>query len=109
MEGGVIMFSISRLQTGLNNNDNNHDGDDKKELSKQIHFLLCESCFWCASYLSSKSVSIAKCPSCHSNKMKWMPISKVDLDKLTHTHKEEIRLHTTTTMQHSQAGDHREK
>ena len=104
----MSLFSIFGLQTRLNNN-NHHDGDDKKENSRQIHFLLCESCFWCASYLSSKSVSIAKCPSCHSNKMKWMPISTVDLDKLTHTHKEEIRLHTTTTMQHSQAGDHREK
>jgi hypothetical protein len=82
MEGGIIMFNTCRLESGLNNN-NNHDGDDKKELFKQIHFLLCESCFWCASYLSSKSVSVAKCPNCYNNKIEWMPISKVDLDKLT--------------------------
>ena len=87
MKGGVIIFSIFGLQTRLNNK-NHHDGDDKKENSRQIHFLLCESCFWCASYLSAKSVSVAKCPICYSNKMEWMPIPKVDLDKLTHSPEE---------------------
>jgi hypothetical protein len=83
----VSLFSIFGLQTRLNNN-NHHDGDDKKENPRQIHFLLCGSCFWCASYLSSKSVSVAKCPICYSNKIQWMPISKVDLDKLTHSTEE---------------------
>jgi hypothetical protein len=83
IEGGVIMFNTSGLETRLVNNNNNHGRDDKKELSKQIHFLLCESCFWCASYISSKSISIAKCPNCHSNnKIKWMPISNINLSKL---------------------------
>ena len=44
--------------------DNN--GDDKKDLSKQIHFLLCEICFWCASNLSSTTVSVTKCPNCYN-------------------------------------------
>ncbi|MFL6379248.1 MAG: hypothetical protein ACJ72R_17560 [Nitrososphaeraceae archaeon] len=105
MEGGVIAFSISGLQTRLNNS--NHDGDDKKELSKRIHFLLCESCFWCASYISSKSVSVAKCPNCNNNKIEWMPISKVDVDKLSHSPKGAIELHNSTALQHSQSGDHR--
>src|SRR5919197_3373259 len=77
VEGGVIMFNVP----GLGNNDNNN-GDDKKELSKQIHFLLCESCFWCASYISSESVSAIKCPNCYNNKIKWMPISNINLYKL---------------------------
>ena len=70
VERGLVMFNVP----ALDNNDNNN-GDDKKGLSKQIHFLLCESCFWCASYLSSKSVSVAKSPNCHDNKIKWIPIS----------------------------------
>jgi hypothetical protein len=82
VEGGVIMFNVPGLQTRLDNNDNNNGDDDKKELSKQIQFLLCESCFWCASCLSSKNVSVAKCPNCYNNKIKWMPISNVDLYKL---------------------------
>ena len=78
VEGSLIMFNAA----GIDNNDNNN-GDDRKELYKQIHFLLCESCFWCAtSYLSSKNVSIAKCPNCYDNKIKWMPISNIKLYKL---------------------------
>lgn len=44
--------------------------------------LLCEICFWCASYLSSKSVSVAKCPNCFNDKIKRMPISNINLYKL---------------------------
>ena len=78
------MFNIVGLENKTRNNNNNgHDRDNKKELSRQIHFLLCESCFWCASDISSKNISIAKCPNCYSNKIEWMPISKVDIDTLT--------------------------
>ena len=111
MRGGVIIFSIFGLQTRLNNNNNHHhNADDKKENSRQIHFLLCESCFWCASYLSSKSVSVAKCPICYSNKMEWMPIPKVDFVKLTYSPEEgdsnAYYCHYYTTQS---TGDHREK
>ncbi len=74
------MFNIFELRSRLNSKNNNPD--DKKEVYRQIHFLLCESCFWCASYLSSKSVSVAKCPNCHNRRVNWMPISKVNLYKL---------------------------
>jgi hypothetical protein len=106
-----VLLYLIYLDLKLDNN-NNHTRDDKKDLSRQIHFPLCESCFWCASYIHSKSVSVAKCPNCYSNKIEWMPIPKVDLDKLTHSPKEgEIQLHTTITnsIQHSQLGDQREK
>ena len=82
----MVRFNAYELQTGLNNN--NHDVKGIKELSKQIHFMNCESCFWCASYMSSKSISIAKCSNCCNNKIEWMPIPKVDLDKLTCISKE---------------------
>jgi len=36
---------------------------------RQIHFLLCESCYWCTSYLNSNRISIYKCPSCHNTAM----------------------------------------
>ena|ERR687887_169607 len=95
VEGGVIMFNVP----GLGNNDNNN-ADDKKELSKQIHFLLCESCFWCASYLSSKSVSVAKCPNCHDNKIKCMPISNINLYKLGYSSNngDSFAYHTTQSI-----------
>ena len=86
------MFNIVGLDNKTDNDNNNknnrHDRDNKIGLSRQIHFLLCESCFWCASYISSKNFSIAKCPNCYSNKIEWMPIPKVDIDKLTHSSKQ---------------------
>ena len=86
IEGGVVISNAFELQTGLDNN--NHDAAGYKELSKQIHFMICQSCFWCASYISSKTISIAKCPNCYNNKIEWMPILKVDLHKLTCSPKE---------------------
>jgi hypothetical protein len=45
-----------------------------KEVSTGKYFLLCQSCFWCASYYNNTSVdmhldisdTIAKCPACHN-------------------------------------------
>ena len=74
----------------------------KKEFFKQIHFLLCESCFWCASYLSLESVSITRCPKCY-NKIEWMPISDVNLSKLDYSSQ------GNSYTIHSQLGDRKEK
>jgi hypothetical protein len=92
------MFNIFELRSKVDNNDI----DDKKEVSRQTHFLLCQSCFWCASYLSSKSVSIAKCPNCYNNRIQWMPISKVNFYKLGYNPKKGDHL---CTIQHSPLGD----
>src|SRR5919206_4567914 len=79
-KGGINKAIISTLQDRSSNLIGR-----KREFFKQIHFLLCESCLWCASYLSSNSISIAKCPMC-SNKLEWMQmqISNVDHSKLGH-------------------------
>ena len=46
---------------------------------KKIGFLLCNSCFWCASYLNLENSSIPfQCPSCKQNAIEWMPISVND-------------------------------
>jgi predicted nucleic acid-binding Zn-ribbon protein len=74
-------------------NIDSNNGDDKKELSKQIHFLFCEICLWCASHLPSKSLSVViKCPNCYNNKIKWMPISN--------------KLETTRRLQTIEQGNH---
>jgi hypothetical protein len=57
--------------------------------------------------ISSKSISIAKCPNCYNNKIEWMPIPRVDLDKLTYSAKEGLELRSA--LKHTQLGDHREE
>ena len=56
----------------------NLDYDKKTKIFKQIDFMLCESCFWCASSLSSSSIydlsndddTVSKCPICNDYTLK---------------------------------------
>ena len=54
--------------TSSNNNKNT-------KVAKQIHFLLCESCFWCASCLNVGKRTVTNCPSCIDVRLESMPIS----------------------------------
>ena len=47
---------------------------EKIKLPMQVHFLLCQTCFWCASCTDINTHIIAKCPSLNSVKLESMPI-----------------------------------
>ena len=56
-------------------------------ISDEVSFLICRSCFWCASCLSPES-TFAKCPSCVEENIESLPIAenedyrfKVDLKR----------------------------
>jgi hypothetical protein len=53
-----------------------YKGVDKDEISGQIHFLLCQECFWCASFIGTHERMITHCPSCNSVRLESMPISE---------------------------------
>jgi rubrerythrin len=65
-------FVSSIETTGNPSYRNNHN--------KQKHFLICESCFWCASSLSTpdphliNDETIPKCPLCKSNRIRVIPV-----------------------------------
>jgi hypothetical protein len=44
----------------------------KIKLRKQIHFLICDSCFWCASRIDDHAAS--ECPTCNTSMVKSMPV-----------------------------------
>ena len=48
--------------------------NEMKLTFKQPHFLLCSSCFWCASYLNFRG-TVEVCPSCMNGKVESMPIN----------------------------------
>ncbi len=48
--------------------------NEMKLTFKQPHFLLCGSCYWCASYLNFRG-TVEVCPSCINGKVESMPIS----------------------------------
>ena len=45
------------------------------EVSDKINFLLCESCFWCASYFNNYKMVVTNCPTCGNENIESMPIS----------------------------------
>ena len=49
------------------------------EVSDKINFLLCESCFWCASYFNGYRKEVGKCPTCGRGNVESMPISNDDI------------------------------
>jgi hypothetical protein len=61
----------------------NLDYDKKTKIFKQINFMLCESCFCCASSLSSSPSlydlsndddTASKCPICNEYALKLIPL-----------------------------------
>jgi hypothetical protein len=51
-------------------------------ISDEIYFLICQSCFWCASYISTQFYKrntekiITKCPFCNSGNIESIPIAE---------------------------------
>jgi rubrerythrin len=46
----------------------------KKNVKHQRHFILCESCFWCATYLMDMIETVYKCPICNKLRVKSLLI-----------------------------------
>jgi hypothetical protein len=70
---------------------------------KEIHFLICESCFWCASLLRSNdnnnnnNTTITKyCPSCNNNRVESIPISYNEVYKFDYNPKRGVTLEFST-------------
>jgi hypothetical protein len=48
---------------------------DSVTMIGEASFVLCEECFWCASWMSPTR-SISKCSMCFSNRISLIPIAK---------------------------------
>jgi hypothetical protein len=49
----------------------------------QIDFLLCPSCFWCASYFNYSEI-VTRCPTCDNDKPESLPVSVDELYTFSH-------------------------
>jgi hypothetical protein len=64
------------LKEQILNLDGNNVSRDKVSISNKAIFLICNSCFWCASYLrSNPQLTINRCPSCRGIFLEYMPIA----------------------------------
>jgi hypothetical protein len=60
------------------------------------NFLICRSCFWCASYINKMS-SVLACPSCKDVKIESMPISFDETYRLDYDTKRGVTLEFART------------
>ena len=74
------MIERSLLDIELNSNNihylENAGRDDQKKI--EIHFLVCRSCFWCASELLGNHDIVFVCPTCFSDKLESLPLTLND-------------------------------
>ncbi len=70
----------------------------KNGIVQKIHFLICGSCFWCASQYNTNSLSkLTKCPCCNNDSIESMPISRDELYAFNHDPKGGITLEFSNT------------
>ena len=57
----------------------------------KVQFMICDSCFWCASILANGS-AIDRCPCCKSDMMELMPLTTGEAFRFDHSPKSGIVL-----------------
>ena len=63
----------------------------------QIDFLLCPSCFWCASYFNYIEVA-TRCPTCGSDNIESLPISNGEFYTFSHSRNRGVTLEFSKDM-----------
>ena len=48
-------------------------------IDKRIDFLLCPSCFWCASFFNFGELSIIRCPNCYNGRINQLLINNKEV------------------------------
>jgi hypothetical protein len=65
-------------------------------INKKKQFMLCNSCFWCASsYIHIDNIFIKKCPVCQNRIIEFLPISNNEIYKFNHNLRRGITLEFT--------------
>ena len=72
-------------------NTNKLSNEKKRIITKQRHFLLCESCFWCASSIYLVSMDWI-CPVCNNSKIESIPIENNEMYKFDYNQRHGVIL-----------------
>lgn len=52
------------------------------EIRSQLHLVLCQTCYWCATFLNINKTPIFKCEYCDSIKLESIPVSDNEMCKI---------------------------
>jgi len=66
-------------------------GTEARTYMLKAQFLICNSCFWCASTLTD-CFAVSKCPSCGSNGVETIPIASNETYKFNYSAKDGVTL-----------------
>jgi hypothetical protein len=97
MTDDCYIYSVSRTATTTTSCTNTDKLSNEKKgiITKQRHFLLCESCFWCASSISLISMDWI-CPVCSNNnnnsKIESIPIENNETYKFNYNQRHGVIL-----------------
>ena len=75
----IVLFYYNRWSWSDSINSLKKERIKMRRNLKQIRFILCESCFWCASCLNL-GIKVDQCPICNNHKVQLMPVSDNELD-----------------------------
>lgn len=64
----------------------------RRVTSRERRFLICKTCFWCASLFNDTPRAIETCPSCMNSTLESMPISFDETYKLDYNPRRGITL-----------------
>ena len=87
-------YSVSRTAattTAYHPNTDKLSNEKKRIITKQRHFLLCESCFWCASSIYLVSMDWI-CPVCNNSKIESIPIENNEMYKFNYNQRHGVIL-----------------
>ena len=88
-----ILKTEDVCKTRIRDNNNNNNNT----INEGVNFLICNTCFWCASiysspYSNTNNISIARCPLCYDSGLELIPISKDESFRINYTPKAGIVL-----------------
>lgn len=68
----IFMLRVNQIFKEKDQQVHLHEG-----LFSHVHFIICRSCFWCASAVAATNcyMAINRCPNCSSNLIESMPIT----------------------------------
>ena len=83
-----LEYDLLLQKTKLSSNTVERENNTNAQYIDRIHFVICNSCYWCASYFSIddlESSQVISCHVCNSHDTELIPIStnesfKIDYD-----------------------------
>ena len=77
------LHTLKDVSSGYINNNLFVTNKQNKTLSMRKQFMLCNSCFWCASSdVHTDNIFTKKCPVCQNRRIEFLPISNNEMYNL---------------------------